>query len=87
MAFFLATLWSVHLKMVSSVELCSSFRVIFGLFVASLINALLAWSVSFGGRPTLGRCVVVPGYFHSLIMDLIVLSEMFKCSYFCITQP
>ncbi|MBN3308033.1 ACD11 dehydrogenase, partial [Amia calva] len=39
---------------VSAVELCSSFRVIFGLFVASLINALLAWSVSFGGRPSLG---------------------------------
>ena len=37
---------------ISTVELCSSFRVIFGIFVASLINALLAWSVSFGGRPS-----------------------------------
>ena len=72
MAIFLATLpynpslWSVSLKVVlwtdtliSAVELCSSFRVIFGLFVASLINALLAWSVSFGRWPSLGRFVVV----------------------------
>ena len=28
---------------ISAVELSSSFKVIFGLFVASLINALLAW--------------------------------------------
>ena len=48
----------------SAVELCSSFRVIFGLFFASLINALLAWSVSFGGWPSLGRFVVVPYSFH-----------------------
>ena len=41
----------------SAVELYSSFRVIFGLFIASLINALLAWSVSFGGLPSLGRFV------------------------------
>ena len=56
---------------ISTVELCSSFRVIFGLFFASLINDLLAWSVSFGGWPYLGRfgellglhgatCLVVP---------------------------
>ena len=45
-------------------ELCSSFRVIFGLFVASLINALLVRSVSFGGRPSLGRFVVVPYSFY-----------------------
>ena len=45
---------------------CSSFRVIFGLFVASLINALLAWSVSFGGRPSLDRFVVVPYSLHFL---------------------
>ena len=70
--FFLATLpsspalWSVRLKVVlwtdtplSAVELCSSFRVIFGVFVASLINDLHAWSVSFGGRPSLGWFVVV----------------------------
>ena len=44
--------------------------VIFGLFVASLINALLAWSVSFGGRPSLGRFVVVPYSVNVLIMDL-----------------
>ena len=66
-----AQLWSVQLKVVlwtytpiSAVELCSSFRVIFGLFVASLMNALLARSVSFGGRPSLGRFVVVPYSFH-----------------------
>ena len=45
-------------------DLCSSFKVIFGIFVASLINALLAWSVSFGGRPSVGRFVVVPHSFH-----------------------
>ena len=66
---------------ISAVELCSSFRVIFGLFVASLINALLAWSVSFGGRPSLGRFVVVPYHFHFLIMDLMVLRGMFKDFY------
>jgi hypothetical protein len=44
----------------SAVEFCSSFRVILGLFVASPINALLAWSVSFGVWPSLGRFVVVP---------------------------
>ena len=80
-------LWSVQLKVVlwtdtpiSAVELCSFFRVIFGLFVASLINALLAWSVSFGGRPSLGRLVVVPYPFHFLITDLIALLGMFKVS-------
>ena len=48
--------------LISAIELCSSFRVIFGLFVASLINALLASSVSFGRWPSLGRFVVVPYY-------------------------
>ena len=49
---------------ISAVELCSSFRVIFGFFVASLNNALLAWSVSFEGQPSLVRFVVVPYYFN-----------------------
>ena len=65
---------------ISAVELRSSFRVIFGLFVASLINALLAWSVSFGGRPALGRFVVVAHSFHFLLLDLMVLRGMFKVS-------
>ena len=51
---------------ISAVELCSSFRVILGLFVASLINALLAWSVSFSERPSIDRFVVVPYSFHFL---------------------
>ena len=59
-------------------ELCSSFRVIFGLFEASLINALLAMSVSFVGWPSHSRVVVVPYSFHFLIMDLMVLRGMFK---------
>ena len=63
---------------ISAVELCSSFNVIFGLFVASLINALLAWSVSFGGWHSLGRFVVVSYSFHFLIMDLMVLRGMFN---------
>ena len=54
--------------------------VIFGLFVASLINALLAWSMSFGERPSLGKFVVVPYSFNFLIMDLMVLLGMFKVS-------
>ena len=61
--------------------LCSSFRVIFGLFVASLIHALLAWSVS------LGRFVVVPYSFHVLIMDLMVLRGMFKVQSFLEPNP
>ena len=39
-------------------SLSNGFRVIFGVFVASLISALLACLVSFGGRPSLGRFVV-----------------------------
>ena len=69
---------------IAAVELCSSFRVIFGLFVASLINALLARSVSFGGRPSLGRFVVVPYSFHFFIMDLMVLRGLFKVSDICL---
>ena len=62
-------------------------RVIFGLFVPSLINALLAWSMSFGGWPSLGRFVVVPYSFHCLIVDLMVLRWMFNVSDVFITQP
>ena len=65
---------------ISAVELCSSFRVIFGLFVASLIKALLAWSVRFGGQPSLCRFFVVPYSLHFLIIDLMVLCGMFKVS-------
>jgi hypothetical protein len=72
---------------ISTVELCSSFRVIFGLFVASQINALLARSVSFGGRPSLGRFVVVPYSLHFLIRDLMVLRGIFKVSFFYIQNP
>ena len=73
---------------ISAVELCSSFRVIFGLFVASLINARLAWPVSFGGRPSLGRLVVVPYSFNFLIMDLNGASwDVQSFGYFSITQP
>ena len=64
--------------LISTVELRSSFRVIIGLFVASLINALLAWSVSFGGQPSLGRFVVVPYSFTFLIIELMALREIFK---------
>ena len=65
---------------ISAVELCSSFRVMFGLFVASQINAVLAWSVSFVGRPSLGRFVVVRYSCSFLIMDLMLLCGMFKVS-------
>ena len=65
---------------ISAVELCSSFRVIFGLFLASLINALFAWSVSFGVWSSLGRFVVLPYSFHFLVMYLMVLHGKFKVS-------
>ena len=48
--------------------------------VASLINALLAWSVSFGGRHALGRFVVVPYSLNVLIIYLMVLHGMLKVS-------
>ena len=66
---------------ISAVELCTSSFIIFGIFVASLINAPLALSVSFGGRPSLGR-FVVPSSFHFFIMDLMVLRGMFEVSIF-----
>ena len=73
---------------ISAVELCSSFRVLFGLFVASLIHALLTWSVGFGGQPSLGRFVVVPYSFNFFIMDLMLLPGMFKVwDILFITQP
>ena len=72
---------------ISTVDLYISFRLIFRLFVAFLINALLAWSVSFGGQPSLGRFVVVPYSFNFLITDLMVLCGMFKVSDIFITQP
>ena len=60
-------LWSARLIVVLltysptwAVDLSSSSRVTIGLLVASLINPLLARSVSLGGRPSLGRFAVVP---------------------------
>ena len=49
-----------------------------GLLVASLINFLLVRLFSLGGRPPLGRFAVVPYSFHFLMMDFMVLREMFK---------
>ena len=89
--FLLATLplrpdwWSKPLIVVlwtdsptSAVDLCSSSRVTMGLLVAPLINFLLVWLVSLGGRPCLGRVAVLPYSFHFLMMDFMVLREMFK---------
>ena len=45
-----------------------------------MINALLAWSLSSGGQPSLGRFVVVPYSFTFFITDLMVLRGMFKVS-------
>lgn len=63
---------------VSAVELCSSFRVNFGLCAASLINALPARSVSTDGLPFFGRFAVVPCSFHLMMMDLMVLRGIIK---------
>ena len=49
-----------------------------GLLAASLFSALLVQPVSLGGQPCRGRFAVVPYSFHFRIMDLTVLSEMFK---------
>ena len=73
---------------ISAVELCSSFRVIFDLFVVSLINALLVWSVSFGGRSSLGRFVVVPYSFFLFYNGFNgALWDVQSFRYFFITQP
>ena len=50
-----------------------SFAAPSGLSLVSLlpvINALLAWAGSFGGRPSVGRFVVAPYSFKFFIMDL-----------------
>ncbi|MEQ2288967.1 hypothetical protein AMECASPLE_028394 [Ameca splendens] len=46
-----------------------------GLCAASLINAHIARSVSFGGQSSLGRFVVVPCAFHLKMMDLMPLQD------------
>lgn len=56
-------------------DLYSSSRVTTGLLVASLINALL---VSFGGWPSRGRFAVVSYSFRFLMIDFMVLCEIFK---------
>ena len=67
----LPTLWSIRLIVVlctdtpvSAMELCSFSRVTLGLCASSLIYALLAQSMSFGVRPSLGRFAVVPCSFN-----------------------
>ena len=86
LATLLPALWNIQLNVVlrtdtpiSTVELCSSFRVVFGLFVASLINSLLVWSVSFGGRPFSWKgllwCHILTIF---LIMDLMVPCGLFN---------
>jgi hypothetical protein len=74
---------------ISTVELCSSFRFIFGLFVASLINVLLAWSMSFCGRHHLGAgllwCHILSIFFYNGFNDAPWYIQSFW--YFFITQP
>ena len=72
-------LWSVRLIVVrctdtpvSAVELCSSFRVTLDLCAASLIDALLARSVGFGGF------AVVLCSFHLVMIYLMVLLGIIK---------
>ena len=62
MAFFWTLFRKAQLCVVYGLK--CSFRVIFGLFVATLINILIVWSMSFGGQPSLGRFVVVPYSFN-----------------------
>ena len=49
--------------------ICGALQLLQGYLLSlclSLINALLAWPVSFGGQPSLGRFVVVPHSFNFL---------------------
>lgn len=47
------------------------------LLVASLINALIAHSLSLSGLRSLGRFAVVPCFFHFLMIDLMVVHGLF----------
>ena len=50
-------------------------------FLCSLINALLYSSMILSGLPILGRFVVAPKWFHSLIMDLMFLWQMLTVTF------
>ena len=64
----------------STEERWSSDRVTIGFLVTSLTKALLPRSLSLGGRPALGRVLVVPNFFHLRMMDASVLIGTFKAA-------
>jgi hypothetical protein len=68
------TPWSARLNMVLLTDTPIS-----AMGALQLLQGYL-WSLCFGGRPSLGRFVVVPYSFHFLIMDWMVLCGMFKVS-------
>ena len=58
----------------------SSVRVTIGFLVTSLTEALLPRSLSLAGRPTLGRVLVVPNFFHLRMMEATVLIGTFNAA-------
>ncbi|MBN3287792.1 CP2K1 protein, partial [Polyodon spathula] len=72
---------------ISAIERCTSFRVVIGLLVAFLTNALLTRLLSLGGRPALSRFWVVPYAFHFLKINLTVLQGIFSAFEMFLTPP
>lgn len=72
-AFFLKLLQEIGILSEHDQELKSYYRA-----PGCLINALLAHSVSLGGRPCVGGFAVVPCSFHLLMMDWKVFCETLK---------
>ena len=58
----------------------SSVRVTIGFLVTSLTKTLLPRLLSLAGRPTLGRVLVVPNFFHLWMMEATVLIGTFNAA-------
>jgi hypothetical protein len=63
---------------ISPKELWSSVRVTIGFLVISLTKALLPRLLSLAWRPALGKVLVVPNFFHLIMMESTVVLETFK---------
>jgi hypothetical protein len=65
---------------ISTKELWSSVRVTIGFLVTSLTKAILPRFLSLAGRPTLGRVLVVPNFFHLRMMEATVFLWTFNAA-------
>jgi hypothetical protein len=63
---------------ISTEEFWSSVKVTIEFLVTSLTKALLPRLLSLTGRPTLGRILVVPNYFHLRMMEATVFLGTFN---------